>query len=466
MNRNIKFGTDGWRGIIAKDFTLDNLSRVCEGVRLWLFKYHSQPSVAIGYDCRFNGALFARFVASYLGLHHCRCFLSTSFVSTPMLSLATLQKQCHAGIMITASHNPPEYSGFKIKGPFGGPIFTSAIAEIEALIPSEPIEIEDCFEQLLENRTVEYYDMEALYLNYLRQSFDLKAIAASGISTAYDAMFGSGQRIFRKLFPKAELVRCEYNPSFLGQAPEPIARNLGTLQKLIQQKHIQLGLATDGDADRIGLFDENGNFVDSHHVLLLLIHYLAHYQKKKGKVVCTFSCSSKIAKLAAHYGLPYQVTKIGFKYIGEIMAQERVLVAGEESGGIAIEGHIPERDGIYVGLTLMDFMVKTQKKLSELIQEIYAIVGSFAVERVDLHISEEQKKKVLDRCAQNSFSSIGLYNIIKVESLDGFKYYFSEESWVMLRSSGTEPVLRIYAEAPTAKEAQDILAAAQAVFLT
>jgi phosphomannomutase len=465
MNEIIKFGTDGWRGVIGKDFTFANLSRVCHGLHLWLQKYNRQPTVVIGYDCRFNGELFAKYVANYLASHHCRCFISPSFVSTPMVSLATVQKQCNAGVMITASHNPPEYSGFKIKGPFGGPAFPATIAEIESFIPENAPILEDRFNELLEAKFIEYYDMEALYINRIKQAFDFKAIAKANIKIGFDAMYGSGQKVFRKLFPQAQLLHCDYNPSFGGQAPEPIARNLVPFQQFIVSKNLELGLATDGDADRLGVFDEQGKFIDSHHILLLLIHYLARYQGKKGKVVCTFSCSGKVAKLAAYYGLPFQMTKIGFKYIGEIMAEENVLVGGEESGGIALEGHIPERDGIYIGATLLEFMAKTGKKISELIQEIYAIVGPFAVERIDLAITEEQKKRVLLQCKENKIAQLGLYKVIRSENLDGYKYFFSEDSWVMIRPSGTEPVLRIYSEAPTSSQALDILEATQSLLL-
>jgi phosphomannomutase len=465
MNEIIKFGTDGWRGVIAKDFTFANLSRVCQALYLWLQKYNREPTVAIGYDCRFNGELFAKYVANYLALHHCRCFISSSFVSTPMVSLATVQKQCNVGVMITASHNPPEYSGFKVKGPFGGPAFPDTIAEIEAFIPENAPIVEDRFDELLEAKAIEYYDMEALYINRIKQAFDLKAIINANITIGFDAMYGSGQRVFRKLFPSAELLHCDYNPSFLGQAPEPIARNLVPFQQFILSKNLQLGLATDGDADRLGLFDERGRFIDSHHILLLLIHYLVRYQGKKGKVVCTFSCSGKVAKLAAYYGLPFQVTKIGFKYIGQIMAAEQVLVGGEESGGIAVAGHIPERDGIYIGVTLLEFMAKTGKKISELIQEVYDIVGPFAVERIDLAITEEQKKRLLLQCKENKIDQLGLRKVSRSENLDGYKYFFSEDSWVMIRPSGTEPVLRIYAEAPTSSEALDILEATQSLLL-
>lgn len=453
----IKFGTDGWRAIIAKDFTIHNLTRVAEATALWLKKQNPHPKIVIGYDCRFNGKLFAETVANIMSHYQIKVFMSTGFVSTPMVSLATLQKQCDAGIIITASHNPPEYSGFKVKANYGGPATPSMIQEIEKLIPEYPLTYADHFQKFLHTKQIEYYDAEALYINNIKQYFELEKIKQSGFRFAYDAMYGAGQNVIKKLFPQAHLLHCDYNPSFMGQAPEPIARNLKPFEQLIKNHKIHIGLATDGDADRIGLFDENGNFVDSHHIILLLIHYLHEYKKLKGKIVCTFSCSSKINKMAMHYKLPFEVTKIGFKYICEIMQKEPVLVGGEESGGISVMGHIPERDGIWMGLLIYEMMSITQKTLTQLIQEIYKIVGPFAVDRYDLHLSEVQKQDILQNCKNNHYKNFGSYTVRSVENLDGFKYHFSENEWVMIRPSGTEPLLRVYAEAPTINQVHDIL---------
>lgn len=451
--KNIRFGTDGWRAVIGRDFTFDNLSRVTHATARWLKNQTEQPSVMVGYDARFNGALFARSVAQQLIRQGIRVFLSPDFVSTPMVSLATAQRQVTAGIIITASHNPPEYSGFKLKGSFGGPLFPKMIAEIEALIPDEVSQWED----LPPTASLEYYDMEALYINHLRQTFDLQAIKNSELRLGYDAMFGAGQNVVKRLLPHTICYRCDYNPSFLGQAPEPIERNLLDFQQKMLQNHLQWGLATDGDADRIGLFDEKGQFVDSHHIILLLLYYLHGIKGQKGKVICTFSCTEKIATYCQKFGLDLEITKIGFKYIGEIMAREHVLVGGEESGGIAVAGHIPERDGIYIGLMILELMAQTGKSLTQLVQEVYQIVGSFAVERNDLHLSETQKQAVLAECKNNPPSQIGDYQVVKAEDLDGYKFYLGSGKWVMIRPSGTEPLLRIYAEGSTSAEALAII---------
>ena len=453
----IKFGTDGWRAIIAKDFTIENLSRVTEATAKWLFTLSEKPSVMVGYDCRFNGKLFAETVAQILAAHQIKVFLTPSFVSTPMVSLATLQKQCTAGIIITASHNPPEYSGFKIKASYGGPAIPSMIEAVEKFIPDKARSYENQIDKFFETKQIEYYDAEALYINAVKQSFQLSTIKQSGFKLGYDAMYGAGQNVIKKLFPEAILLHCDYNPSFKGQAPEPIARNLVAFQELIKKEKIDIGLATDGDADRIGLLDENGHFVDSHHIILLLIYYLYTFKKLKGKIVCTFSCSSKIQKMAEKYGLPIEITKIGFKYICEIMQREEVMVGGEESGGISVIGHIPERDGIWMGLLIYEMMALTGKKLTELVQDIYQIVGPFAVDRYDLHLPNEQKNLILEKCKNSEYQHFGKYKIEKVETIDGYKFHLGNERWVMIRPSGTEPLLRVYAEAENLEKVYSIL---------
>lgn len=456
-NMQIKFGTDGWRAIIAKDFTIENLTRVTEATAKWLFSLNNSPSVIVGYDCRFNGKLFAETVANVLAHHKIKVFITPSFVSTPMISLATVQRQCTAGIIITASHNPPEYSGFKIKAQYGGPAIPSMIEQIEKNIPEKAQNYSFDFDKFLETKHIEYFDAEALYINAIKQSFQLNLMKDSGFVLGYDAMYGAGQNVIKKLFPESYLLHCDYNPSFKGQAPEPIARNLVPFQELIKKEKIHIGLATDGDADRIGLFDENGNFVDSHHIILLLIHYLHKFKNKKGKIVCTFSCSSKIRKMAELYGLPIQVTKIGFKYICEIMQNEEVMVGGEESGGISVMGHIPERDGIWMGLLIYEYMSLTKKTLTQLVKDIYDIVGPFAVDRYDLHIPDEQKIQIINQCKNNDFQQFGNYKVKKIENIDGYKFHLGNERWVMIRPSGTEPLLRVYAEAETLDKVHDIL---------
>jgi len=458
----IKFGTDGWRAIIAKDYTVDNVKRVSEATAQWMLK-NSMKKVVIGFDCRFGGEMFSLTAASVLGNFGIHVVLDQSFVSTPMVSLAVVKTESDLGIVITASHNPPSYNGFKLKSSLGGPTIPKDVADVEAIIPENPLGSMPNIKQLEEQGLISYIDMEQMYIDHVDEGFDIAAIKKANIRLAYDAMYGAGQNVIKRLFPEAHMLHCEYNPSFFGQAPEPIHRNLTELSDAIKANpELQLGIANDGDADRIGMYDEDGSFVDSHHILLLLLYYLKEYKQQEGKVIITFSVTDKMKKLAELYGLEVEVTKIGFKYIAEIMNREDVLVGGEESGGLAVKGHLPERDGIWVGLMIMEFMAKTGKSIKELVQEIYDKVGSFDFDRDDLHITEELKKEIVDKCANDQITVIGDRPIIKTETIDGYKFYLSDDEWIMVRPSGTEPVLRVYAQAPDASAVRTLLDAAHA----
>ncbi len=465
----IKFGTDGWRAIIAQEFTVENVERVAYGTALWLKSNNASPSVTLGNDCRFAGKLFvdatARvFAAEGIKVHMC----SNAFVSTPMISLATVKLKANAGIIITASHNPPEYNGYKIKASYGGPATPDEITAVENFIPEKlPISTLSIKEYETQG-LITYVDMEGMYIEHVEASFDMEAIRNAGLNLAYDAMYGAGQDVMRKILPDTTFLHCEHNPGFDGQAPEPIHKNLLELSEMIKiSGNIDSALATDGDADRIGLYDSEGNFVDSHHIILLLIHYLVKYKKLDGQVITTFSCTRKIDELCKAYGLKQQITKIGFKYICEIMVKDETpfLAGGEESGGIAITGHIPERDGIWIGLTIWEFMAKTGKSLRELIEEVYEVVGSFAVERYDLHLEESLKQEIIKNCKEGKYTSFGKYKVTKVEDMDGFKFHLDNGGWVMIRPSGTEPVLRTYSEAATSEESFKVLDATKATLL-
>ncbi len=456
----IRFGTDGWRAVIAKEFTTENVARIAQGTAVWALKQNPEPSILVGYDCRFGGELFAQTVARVLCRNGIKVFLSSSFVSAPMVSMGCLRYNATAGVFITASHNPPIYNGYKLKGHYGGPLLEEQIREIEKHIPDSYAEDLDQIkpEDLQKQELLEYVDLESMYCHYIEGQFDLEKIRKSGLRFAFDAMYGSGQNVMKRLFPDSLLMHCEWQPLFDGIPPEPLERNLGSfLERIRHEGNIDCGLAVDGDADRTALADPSGNYIDSHHVILLLIHYLHHYKKKTGKVVTGFSSSVKIHKLCEAYNIPVDVVKIGFKHICETMLREEVLVGGEESGGIAVSGHIPERDGIYNGLIIWEAMVETGLSLKEIIDEIYAITGPFAFERADLIVSEQDKERIVKNCHQGAYRHFGEYTVRKTETLDGFKYYFSDSQWLMIRPSGTEPVLRTYAEAGSKEEALDIL---------
>ena len=465
MAKQIKFGTDGWRAIIADEYTIENLARVSEATALWM-KSQGMSKAVVGYDCRFGGELFAR-TASLILAHHGICvILSDTFVSTPMVSLGVVKEGADMGIVITASHNPPSYNGFKLKSSYGGPTIPADISAVEAMIPEKAPERSYDMDATLESGMIRYADLTTMYEDHVRANFDLEAISRSGYRFAYDSMYGAGQEIMARLFPDMVHLHHDFNPSFHGQAPEPLDRNLGELASTVAENpSLMLGIANDGDADRIGMFDENGNYVDSHRILLLLLRYLFEYKKLKGKVVVTFSVTDKMEALAKHYGLDFEVTRIGFKYIAEIMTHETVLVGGEESGGLAVAGHIPERDGVWNALVILEYMAQTGKKLTELIQSIYDIVGPFSYDRDDLHLKEEQKQAVIARCTNEEIHQIGDFEVTRKEDIDGFKYFLADAGWVMMRPSGTEPVLRVYAQGQDPEQVRAILDATRQEFI-
>ncbi len=457
---DIKFGTDGWRALIAKEYTVENVARVSIAVSNWLNSNFSNPSIVLGHDCRFGGKLFSETVAKVLTQFNIKVKMAEGFVSTPMVSLGVVKESANLGVVITASHNPPTYNGYKLKGDFGGPLLPDNISEVEELIPEKNnIDLDKIdIQSLINDGSIEIIDLETIYCEHVRLNFDLDLINKSNMKFAYDAMYGAGMNVVKKLLPTTKLLHCEDNPGFKGVAPEPIYKNLHEFSDLMRlDDGLSCGFATDGDADRIGLFSSDGSFVDSHHAILLLIHYLVKYKGLSGKVVTAFSCTDRIKTMCNHYNLDQETVKIGFKHIAGKMLSEDVLLGGEESGGIATKGHIPERDGIWMGLILFEFMAKSGKTIEELIAEVYEIVGQFSFERVDLHLTDELKNKVIDNCKNGVYSSFGDYKVLRTENIDGFKYFFENDAWLLIRPSGTEPVLRTYAESSSTKKAFDIL---------
>lgn len=457
----LKFGTDGWRAIIAKDYTVYNVARVASALAKWLLKNAkegSTPLVVIGHDCRFGGRMFSETTADVLCGAGIKVLMPNDFASTPMVSLGVLTHKADQGVVITASHNPAEYNGFKLKGPHGGPSTTKTISEVEALIEDEVTIPGKGLQEWEKAGLFGWIDLEREYLDYIEKKFDFPTLNASPFKIAYDAMYGAGQNVIRQIIPGAVLLHCEVNPSFKGTQPEPLDKHLRELSvTLAKTPELAIGLATDGDADRIGLYDGDGDFVEAHHVILLLIHYLHKYKGMNGKVVVAFSVTNRVKKMCDAYGLPIEVTKIGFKYISEVIVQDDVLVGGEESGGIAVKGHIPERDGIFDGMLLLEFMTQTGKTMKQLLEEVYEVVGAFYYKRDDMHIAEAKKQEIIKTAEGGGYKDFGKYFYTHTENIDGVKYYLKDGGWVMLRASGTEPVLRIYAEGNSKEEADDIL---------
>jgi phosphomannomutase len=457
---SITFGTDGWRAVIGDDFTYANLELVTRATARWLLDSNPNPSVVLGHDTRFQGRAFSEYAARVFGSLGVRVILASRVAPTPAISWGALGYKQDAGIVITASHNPPSYSGFKIKASFGGPATPEQIDEVEAHLDSAGA---DSYElrtlaDLMQDGTVEERDVTGDYLDVLRERIDTRAIRASGLKIAHDAMYGAGAGLVGDLIGHENVVSLHdaFNPGMMDQAPEPIERNLGELSETIVREGCAAGLANDGDADRIGMYDETGTFVDSHQLLALLVNYL-HDRGETGSVVKTFSTTRMLDKMGERYGLPVETTKIGFKYIASKIVEGDVLVGGEESGGMAVKGHIPERDGIYIGLLVVEMMVTSGKKLSELVQELFDAFGAHRNARVDVHTTHERKAAVLERLSGGGLGEIDGRSVEEVQTLDGFKHLMGDR-WLLVRPSGTEPVLRVYAEAPTEDEARAVIA--------
>jgi phosphomannomutase len=453
----IKFGTDGWRAIIAKEFTVENVIRVAEGTALWM-KARGQNSAVLGYDCRFGGEMFATTTARVLGAHGIKVYFPKGYTATPVVSFGVVHFKADVGVVITASHNPPLYNGYKLKSSLGGPMFSENVNEVEALIPEKAMTVLPTIEDLETKGLIEYPDLEGIYIEHIRSNFDLDLINNARFNIAYDAMYGSGKGTMAKLLPNAALIHCEDNPGFNGIPPEPIHRNMLEFSTFIKNNpHIHVGVANDGDADRLGMYDEDGNFVDAHHLLLLLLMYMHEFRKESGKVVVSFAVTDKMQHLAEKYGLEIVYTKIGFKHICGYMVNEKVIVGGEEAGGFAVAGHIPERDGIWTAMVILEYMAKTGKSLKQLVAAIHAQVGSFAYDRDDLHITNELKQAIAYRCAEDPYTHFGEYTVQEVLTIDGFKYMLDKGAWIMIRPSGTEPVLRVYAQAETPEKVRKLL---------
>ena len=453
---SISFGTDGWRAIIAKEFTFDNLSIVTQATARWITDHTiTTNGVVIGHDCRFMGREFAEHVARQFAAMGIPVRMADSIASTPAVSWAALEYDA-VGIVITASHNPPQYNGFKIKAPFGGPATPEQIKAVEERYGAfdKNLKLEEYTTYVKQGRIREI-PLAEYYLEVLRKGLDLDAIRKTGVKIAHDAMYGAARGVIKTLLgDQVHELRGDLNPGFMGQAPEPIEKNLRSLAEYIRTNRCAVGIANDGDGDRVGMYDETGHFVDSHQVLSLLVWYLHTQKGMSGGIIKTFSTTQMLDKMAAAYGLPIVVTPIGFKYIAEKIVEGDVLVGGEESGGLAVKGHIPERDGIYIGLLVVEMMVKTGKALSELVQMLFEQFGEHHNRRNDVRTTNEKKEAMMDRARAGEIKEVMGIKVDRIETIDGVKLHLADGSMVLIRASGTEPVLRIYCESTSGEDAQ------------
>ena len=461
----IKFGTDGWRGLIAADFTFDNVAKVALATANY-FKRHKRikNGIVIGYDSRFLSKEFAQTTAEVLANKGIKVIISDKISSTPMVSLLTVKLKAAGGIVITASHNPAKYNGFKIKGDFGGPAHPEMIEKVEKELKKvlkTRIVNKKTYAELVQKGTIKEMDFTAVYVEDLRTKLDLPLIAASGIKIANDSMYGAGMGVMSQLVPLRAEIRCSYNPSFGGGHPEPIPQNLKDLSSTVVMKGCDIGIATDGDADRVGALDENGAFVDSHRIFAILLKYLVTVKHQTGEVAKSISVSQMINKMCLKYGLKLHETPVGFKHLCRLMTERNILIAAEESGGLGLKSHLPERDGIYVGLLLAEVMATRKLKLSELVEELMLEFGWHYYNRIDAHMTEKQKQKTLAAYKKGVKSLAGMV-VRKVETRDGYKLFF-DDAWVLVRASGTEPLIRFYAEADSVLRVDSLLKAAMEV---
>lgn len=463
MKAQIKFGTDGWRGVIAEDFTFANIEKVALATAVYLKKEArrkgTKPLLVVGYDARFLSKEFADRTAQVAGNAGLQVKIADKISATPMVSLMTKNLNAAGGVVITASHNPPKYNGFKLKGNFGGPAHPESIEKVEVnlakILKKSSVANTHSLQQLVARGNVEYIDMTEMYLHDLQQKLNLRRITDSGIRILHDAMYGAGMDLLNRLVPSATQIHGTFNPSFGGMHPEPLEKNLVELSAKVKSDGYHIGIATDGDADRVGAVDEKGNYIDPHRIFSLLLKYLVEQKGWRGEVAKSFTVTDIVDQQCEKYRLKLHTTPVGFKYICRLMTERDVLIGGEESGGLGVKGHIPERDGVYIGLLLCEMMIERQKTLSELVKELMDEFGERHYRRIDYHITPKEKTAIMKKFTAKMRELAG-YPVRNVETIDGFKYYV-DNGWLLVRPSGTEPLIRFYAEAESVGKAEKML---------
>ncbi|HEU0264678.1 MAG TPA: phosphoglucomutase/phosphomannomutase family protein [Geobacterales bacterium] len=463
----IRFGTDGWRGVMARDFTFDNLALVSQATMEYLQQENlAQRGVVIGYDRRFLSRQFAEKVAEVAAGNGVPALLSLDCVPTPAVSWGVRQRGAGAGIMITASHNPPIYNGFKVKEFYGGsarPATTRKLEQMVVQLQRREGDVREIpLEKALELGKVEQVDLSQPYLDQLGRYVNLELIRRANIPVIIDPMYGAGAGYFSRLLPGSAEIHTVENPSFGGMPPEPTAEHLNELAALVKRGY-RLGLALDGDADRIGAIDEQGEYFSSHYIFTVLLRHLYERKGARGGVVKTVSTTRMVDLLAARYGLPLYETPIGFKHICEVMLEHDILMGGEESGGLGVTGHIPERDGILMGLLLLEAMAMSGKGVAQLLAETMAELGPFHYRRWDLPIDDKRKEELIARLNSEEFTTIAGRGVVSTNRRDGFKFVFADGSWLLIRPSGTEPLLRLYSEASSLAHVETLLAAGRSM---
>ncbi|MEO5936120.1 MAG: phosphoglucomutase/phosphomannomutase family protein [Terriglobales bacterium] len=466
MVTDIKFGTDGWRGIIADDFTFENVRLVATAIAAHIIKNeHPEKGVIIGYDTRFGSRRFAELTAETIASHGINVTLGNDYTPTPAVSYAVKHLGATGGVVITSSHNPWSWNGVKYKAYYGGSAKPSIIKGIETELYAGTVPSK-------KPAKVTTVDLKADYVAAITKFVDLDTIAKANFKFAIDCMHGSGRGVLAGIFREKGIkfveIRADVNPLFPGINPEPILPHVQALQDIVLAEGCHAGLVTDGDADRVGAVDEKGNFVDSHKVYSVILRWLLERKKWPGCVVRAFNTTKMLDRIAAKYGRELVETSIGFKYTCDVMLEREVLIGGEESGGIGITRHLPERDGILNCLLVANVMADEGKPLGELVADLQKEYGQHHYARLDMHIANDIKESAIRR-ASAGLENIGPYKVLRKEEKDGVKFFLETptskqdaEAWLLLRASGTEPLLRVYSEAASPEVVKQILAAAEA----
>jgi alpha-D-glucose phosphate-specific phosphoglucomutase len=471
-NNPIKFGTDGWRGIIAEDFTFDNVRICAQAVALYLHKSElAKRGLLIGYDARFASKDFASAAAEVIAANGIKVYLCHKAEPTPVISYGVVAKQTGGAIIITASHNPSKWNGFKIKSQDGASAPTDVIDKIEKNVAAvvESGEVNRMpLSEAIDKGLVEYTDLYPAYRAQIAGLVDLDGMKNKKLKIAVDSMYGAGAGYFKALLKDSAFDIVEINelpnPACPGiKQPEPIAINLERLSRLIKEEKADVGLATDGDSDRIGIMDENGNFLTQLQVYALLALYLLEVRKERGAIIKTITTTAMLDKLGKIYDVPVYETRVGFKYVAPLMMQHDALIGGEESGGYGFRGHVPERDALVAGLYFLDFMVKTGKKPSQLLKDLYDKVGEHYYDRLDIEFAEDQRETITGRVKNNHPTNIDNTKVVKEDTIDGFRYTLADGTWLLIRFSGTEPLLRIYTESDSPQRVQRLLEAGKKI---
>ena len=460
MRDPIKFGTDGWRAVIGREYTFANLERVAQAYAGHLLQTNPLPSVVVGYDRRFLSEVFASRAADVLAGNGARVSLFNEAVPTPLISWAVKELQAAGGVVITASHNPYDFNGFKIKAPWGGSAAPETTRAVEELVDAQPAKRAQAS---VEPDTDGLASAVESYRKQIAAYVDLERLRAASGTVIVDPMHGSGGNWVEGFLTggslRVETIRGYRDPLFGGVNPEPIDSNLEALKNRVGETNAIVGLATDGDADRVGAVNERGETMNMHQVVPLVLLHLVRERKMTGGIVRTFSQSVLLKRIASAFSLPIHETPIGFKYIADLMLKEDILIGAEESGGIGVKGHIPERDGILNSLLFLEAVATAGVSPSKMLAALYQEFGEFHFGRKDLRVQPEPGQQLVETLAHNPPTQLGDYAVTGVETMDGTKLLFEDESWLLFRQSGTEPVLRIYAEATTVEKTQVLLSA-------